>query len=90
MSSSSSGNFPQPSLSADANDIYDYLFPEMLIRFRVNHIAQLKTVDVDLKLGNIKVDEINETLERLTVYLKTAIAQDMNPGITVPDGVKFT
>lgn len=88
-SSSSSGNFPQPSLTADSNSSLAYLFPEMLVRFRVNHTGQIKTVDIDLKLGNIKVDEIDATLDRLIEYLKAGIAQDMNPGVTVPSGTVF-
>lgn len=88
-SSSSSGNFPQPSLTADVNNDVDYLFPEMLIRYRVNHLGQAKTVDIDLKLGNVKVDEIDAALDRLIAYLKAGIAQDMNPGVTPPSGTVF-
>lgn len=90
-SSSSGGNFPQPSPTVDSNSRIDYLYPEMLVRFRVNHVAiPNKTVDIDLKLSNIKVDDINETLNRISTYLQTAIAQDLNPGVVPPEGIIFT
>jgi hypothetical protein len=78
--------FPSESSTADSNSRLDWLYPEITSNFRVNHVSNPhKTVDISLKISNIKIDEINETLDRITTYVKQAIAADLNPTVNVSE-----